>query len=646
MTGQHRPAPVYDDRTDGVPRAEGLRVAFCVESTTPSVDDEPGTLAAGLARALRDYGWDAFCVPQESWRDVGQELDVIVACSSRYTPVDTPGGPVLLGWAGEVASWAARPDLAAYDGLLAPSRLGADRLAREFTGPICVLLPAVDPTLCPNGERVAVRRGTLGGPNGGRRGVERVPPLRRYGEVIAALCPSSPGHREFGVVPLRLLHAVAAGALPVATSRLGLADLDLTDVDVALDTAAVGDALDSAAQQPAVSAARAQRMRNAVWAGHTWRHRLAAFAAAVEEARQARTAVRGTVGFFPNYPENPYQQMLYADSVASGFRIVPLPDPIASPVVRDDGKSLEGQILHIQWTAPLLQVASGPLDAARRLEAFKESVTRFRERGGRVLWTIHNVLPHEVRYLMAEIELCEFLARSSDRIHVLGDETVAAAKPYYDLPVDKLALVPLASFLDIYPDFVGREEARRRLGLLDEEIALLLFGVIRPYKGLDMLLEVFDRALASDPRLRLLVAGRPSASPRVDIWRERCSAHPRVVSALRFIDDAEVQIWMRASDLVVLPYQSILNSAALQLAVAFGLPVVGPIDGVVASQLDPSFAATFRPGDADDLLRAIQDGVKRLLTPQASAAALAAARSYTPIQMSREFTQVVTTLAG
>lgn len=636
--------PRYEGVFAGRPVGDGVRVAFCVDTVSLTCGDEAAVLAAGLARTLCDHGWDAYLVPASGWRSLGQDVDVVVGCSPRFAPASAPGGPVVLGWAGQVADFAARRDLAAYDGLLAPSELAADLLARHFAGPISVLAPAVDAGLFPSGDTVAARTGTLDADAQARTPL--VNALRRLGSAVAVLCASPAGHREFGVIPLTLLHAAMAGALPVATSRLGLAELGLADVEAVTEPARATDVLATAAQHPGAAAARAQRLRSVVRERHTWRQRLDAFGAAVERAQQAREGIPATVGYFPDYPENPYQRMLYAQSVASGLRVVPVADPLRFPVVRDDSKDLDRHVLHIQWTAPLLQVATGPLDATRRLEMFKESVSRFRERGGRLLWTVHNVLPHELRFRIAELELAEFLARSADRIHVLGKETLDAAAPFYRLPPEKVEVIPHCSYLDVYPDCIGSAEARRRLGLLDGEIGILLFGVIRPYKGLDLLLDVFDRLLAADPRLRLLVAGRPSASPRVDIWRERCAAHPRIVSALQYIEPSEVQVWMRASDLVILPYQAVLNSGALHLALAFGRPVVAPAVGVVASQVDPSFAATFAPGDPDGMERAIQDAVARLITPAASAAALAAAERWAPAQMSQAFYELVESLVA
>jgi glycosyltransferase involved in cell wall biosynthesis len=72
--------------------------------------------------------------------------------------------------------------------------------------------------------------------------------------------------------------------------------------------------------------------------------------------------------------------------------------------------------------------------------------------------------------------------------------------------------------------------------------------------------------------------------------------------------------------------------------------VIAPAVGVVARQVDPSFATTFRPGDADAMVEAIKAAARDLLSPEASAAARAAAERYGPADMSRDFAELLRTL--
>jgi glycosyltransferase involved in cell wall biosynthesis len=250
---------------------------------------------------------------------------------------------------------------------------------------------------------------------------------------------------------------------------------------------------------------------------------------------------------------------------------------------------------------------------------------------------VHNLLPHDVRHRTLEGELFRFLAESADRIHVLGPATLQAAAPLGGLPADRVTVIEHSSYRGVYPDFVGRDEARRRLGLAADHRALLLFGEIRPYKGLDVLLEAFRTAARSDPRLRLLIAGGVAAAEEGHALLEECRADPRIVTSFERVPDGDVQVWLRAADVVVLPYRAIVNSGALHLALTFGRPVVAPVAGEVAALLQPEFAAGFSPGDPADLARAIGVAVDTLCTPAAAASAACAADRFPPERMAADF---------
>src|SRR4051794_24149010 len=121
---------------------------------------------------------------------------------------------------------------------------------------------------------------------------------------------------------------------------------------------------------------------------------------------------------------------------------------------------------------------------------------------------------------------------------------------------------------------------------------VLFFGLIRPYKGLDVLLEAWREAR---PDAELWVVGMP----RMDA----SFIHgPGVRTALRFVSGAELAGAFRAADLVVLPYREIDQSGVLFTALAFGKPVlattVGGFSEIPGVELVP-------PGDPDALAGAL-----------------------------------------
>jgi glycosyltransferase involved in cell wall biosynthesis len=130
----------------------------------------------------------------------------------------------------------------------------------------------------------------------------------------------------------------------------------------------------------------------------------------------------------------------------------------------------------------------------------------------------------------------------------------------------------------LYDNFggaVSMEEARRQLGLDQEDKLILFFGFIRPYKGLDLLL----RAMATQPireaGLRLLVAGEfyDQSQPYLNLIQE-LNLQDRVILRTQFIPDSEVRYYLCAANLVVQPYRSATQSGVTPLAYHFEKPMV------------------------------------------------------------------------
>ncbi len=153
---------------------------------------------------------------------------------------------------------------------------------------------------------------------------------------------------------------------------------------------------------------------------------------------------------------------------------------------------------------------------------------------------------------------------------------------------------------------VDRAAARAALGVAADAVAALFFGLIRPYKGVDVLLEAVARLPAGTP-LVLLLAGEPWGEVG-RVVRQRL-ADPalagRVVARLEWVPEGEAGAWFAAADLVVLPYRSATGSAVAAQALGYGLPVVASRVGGLAE--------------------VVEDGENGLLVPPADAGALAAA---------------------
>ncbi len=172
--------------------------------------------------------------------------------------------------------------------------------------------------------------------------------------------------------------------------------------------------------------------------------------------------------------------------------------------------------------------------------------------------------------------------------------------------------IPTASY-PLPPPTIGslppKEEARESLGLPGQRRVALFLGMIRPYKGVDLLLEAVARQ-PEDSDWLLVVAGEPwgGLGETLEQQMRRLGIEDRVRLRFGWFSEAEVPTLLAAADLVVLPYRSGSQSAVAPLALGAGVPVlstaVGGLSEVVRHGVDGWLVA---PGSTAELAHAIQE---------------------------------------
>ncbi|GAA4163135.1 hypothetical protein GCM10022286_23180 [Gryllotalpicola daejeonensis] len=237
-------------------------------------------------------------------------------------------------------------------------------------------------------------------------------------------------------------------------------------------------------------------------------------------------------------------------------------------------------VVHLHWPELTFLSAHRPWRVRARLVLFFGALRLARLRGTRVVWTVHNVVDHEQRSTPAlRARLRRLLVANVDGILSLSANGVEAARASYPELAGRPAFVtPHGHYRADYDFSVPRAEARARLGLSEGDLVAASVGQLRPYKNVPHLLEVF-RALDVDARLA--IAGRPSSDDERERITRAAAGDPRVLLDLTFQPAARVVDWLRASDLVVLPYRAIENSGSAILALSANRPVLVPRIGAM-----------------------------------------------------------------
>lgn len=161
---------------------------------------------------------------------------------------------------------------------------------------------------------------------------------------------------------------------------------------------------------------------------------------------------------------------------------------------------------------------------------------------------------------------------------------------------------------DAFPDTdLSPAQAKKRLGIRDDEKTILFLGRLRPYKGIEYLLDAFQQLVAADASYRLVVAGAPNKGDEGYLDQikgavEREVSRGRVLLRPEFIPDSEMELYLKAADVLVLPYKDIFQSGVLFLAYTFGLPVVATDVGSFREEIvEGETGFICKPGVAADL---------------------------------------------
>jgi glycosyltransferase involved in cell wall biosynthesis len=295
-------------------------------------------------------------------------------------------------------------------------------------------------------------------------------------------------------------------------------------------------------------------------------------------------------------------------------------------------------VAHLHWLNVVMARTSTRLEAETRLRAYVAKLDQLRDLGAEILWTVHNVVPHESAWPDLEVELRTEVVARAGRVHAMSTRTRELCAPHFDIPEDKLFFVPHPSYDGVYPGWMSREEARAELGISGRATVFLTFGRLAPYKGSPELFDAFTRLAVERPgEVVLLVAGRIGPDAETQAFLRHAAAHTEVLIAPGEASAEDVMRYFTAADVCVYPYRRSLNSGALALGLTYGRPAVLPEHSGEAERGQGGWAVTYDSDDPDGLLAALREACDRLTTPEARSAARAAVTPLSPAATSARF---------
>jgi glycosyltransferase involved in cell wall biosynthesis len=230
--------------------------------------------------------------------------------------------------------------------------------------------------------------------------------------------------------------------------------------------------------------------------------------------------------------------------------------------------------------------------------------------------TAHDILPKEPR--RGQVAATRRLLRAMDAVVVHSEHGAERLRAEAGVDPARVHVIPHGAF-----DYLTRLPAEQPLPAelaRVEQPVVLFFGLLRPYKGLDVLLDAWKGIGGAE----LWVVGNPRMPLRSLRARALRSLPLQASGSVRFVpryvSDAELPAYFRRADLVVLPYREIDQSGVLFTALAFGKPLLLTSVGGFPEVADEGAAELVEPGDR----AALHIALKRLLGDPARREVLAA----------------------
>lgn len=208
--------------------------------------------------------------------------------------------------------------------------------------------------------------------------------------------------------------------------------------------------------------------------------------------------------------------------------------------------------------------------------------------GKKIVWTMHNRIPHDQKNIILKKNMMRLIIWLSDVIIIHSKVSEAILISEYNVDKRKIRHIPHPDYIDSYQPFKASAIGQKS----DNILYLLFLGAVKPYKNIELLIDVVKQ-YSND--VVLTIAGNASNGSYRDYIKEYAKASQNIKLHLQFIPDDMLTTYIEDCDLLALPYdiKSSLNSGTVILAFSNARTVICPNIGTVCDVSDKSMVLSY-----------------------------------------------------
>lgn len=304
--------------------------------------------------------------------------------------------------------------------------------------------------------------------------------------------------------------------------------------------------------------------------------------------------------------KNPYLELLAAGLRHHGVTVLFPPGYRRGLPLWRTVRSMPGlDILHLHWQEAYAH-------SRRRLGLLFDGLRLWldlrlvKASGCRIVWTLHNELPHDTPFPAVERWIQRLVAQAAEAVIVHSEAALPVLRAVAPQAVPKVCVIPHGGYQGYYGPAVPQGEARRRLGLPERGRLFLYFGRLCPYKGVDLLLDAWQMTEADGRDIQLVIVGEPESPDYGHRIASLAQGLSRITLCTEFVPDEDVRFYFSAADFAVFPFRRILTSGSLTLAKSYRVPVIVPDCPAIRMEIPEEVGYFFTPGDAASLSAALR----------------------------------------
>jgi glycosyltransferase involved in cell wall biosynthesis len=266
-------------------------------------------------------------------------------------------------------------------------------------------------------------------------------------------------------------------------------------------------------------------------------------------------------------------------------------------------KNKNFDVLHLHWQHPFMLHKKKQLMIFRSLLfVFQLLMLKFLKI--KIVWTVHNLKNHENKYVKAELFFSRILARLADGIIVHCNASKNEIVKIFKINEHKIHVIEHGNYIGVYKERYTRDQSRKIMNIAESQFVFLFIGLVRPYKGINELIESFKKI--KDASVKLIIAGRIEDKALAELLKDKASDCQNILFELHYIEDDEMEIYLKAADVLVLPYRDIINSGSAVLGMSFGKAIISPRMGCLPEILQSKGGILYDPDLENGLIEAMR----------------------------------------